>query len=88
MNLRTASLLALCTLLLVSPLPAFAQSSKDNALDLKPLLPPMRPFLPPNSSLTPGTVEGVSPSPYSSGPMYDSARQPLPAPGIRLTIPR
>jgi hypothetical protein len=83
-------LLTFAVALLVSfALPALAQTKKDSAwgepADLKPLMiPPVRPFLPPNSVLTPGpTSSGGS---YSSSPLNDPTRDQA-TPGLRLTIP-
>jgi hypothetical protein len=84
MNLK-ASLLALCVLL---PAPAPAQTQTDNRqIDLKPLLPPVLPPLPRNSTLAPGSTGTGSQSPYSDR-LYDSQSQSsAPAPGLRFSIP-
>ena len=91
MVMRTASLVALGVILLVSAAPsgANAQQKKDStsvwgeAVDLKPLMPlPMQPFLPPNSVLVPGPASGSQ----SSAPLYDPTRDQA-TPGLRLTIP-
>lgn len=91
MTLRT-SLLALGALACAC-VPALAQtatggeSAWGKPADLKPLLPPIiPPVLPPNSVLTPGSLGGEAPSPYSANPGYDAARA-APAPGLRITIP-
>ena len=91
MSLRKAVLLAFAvTLLVTSALAgAVAQTKKGSTwgepADLKPMmLPPVRPFLPPNSVLTPGpTSSGGS---YSSSPLNDPTRDQA-TPGLRLTIP-
>src|SRR5258708_1423939 len=91
MDPRTASLVALGVILLVSAAPSGtnAQAKKDSAgvwgeaVDLKPLvIPPVRPFLPPNSVLVPGSASGSQ----VSTPLYDPTRDPA-TPGLRLTIP-
>jgi hypothetical protein len=84
MNLK-ASLLALCVLL---PAPASAQTQTDNRqIDLKPLLPPVLPPLPRNSTLQPGSAATGSQSPYSDR-LYDAPSQSTaPAPGFRFSIP-
>jgi hypothetical protein len=83
----TAALLALCVLL---PAPAFAQNQTDNRqIDLKPLLPPILPPLPRNSTLGPGSTSLGAQSPYSDR-LYDSQSQSqssAPAPGVRFSIP-
>lgn len=66
---------------------ALAQQRKGSAwgeaADLKPLvIPPVRPFLPPNSVLVPGPASGSQ----VSTPLYDPARDQA-TPGLRLTIP-
>ena len=85
-----AALLALCIALpAIAGLDGAAAESKKSEwgdpVDLKPLMiPPVRPFLPPNSVLTPGpTNSGGS---YSSGPLNDPTRDQA-TPGLRLTIP-
>jgi hypothetical protein len=80
-----AALLALCVLV---PAPALAQSQTDNRqIDLKPLLPPVLPPLPRNSTLQPGSASPSSQSPYSDR-LYDPPSQSsAPAPGFRLSIP-
>jgi hypothetical protein len=78
-------LLALCVLL---PAPASAQTQTDNRqIDLKPLLPPVLPPLPRNSTLAPGSTGTGSQSPYAER-LYDSPSQSTaPAPGFRFSIP-
>ena len=91
MSLRNAVLLVFAVTLLVTSAfsSASAQTKKDSTwgepVDLKPMmLPPVRPFLPPNSVLTPGpTGSGGS---YSSSPLNDPTRDQA-TPGLRLTIP-
>jgi hypothetical protein len=85
-----AALLAFCIVLpAVAALDGTTAESKKSewgeAVDLKPLMiPPVRPFLPPNSVLTPGpTSSGGS---YSSSPLNDPTRDQA-TPGLRLTIP-
>jgi hypothetical protein len=88
-SLATAALLTLCIALPAAVDSALAQTKKDSTwgdpVDLKPMmLPPVRPFLPPNSILTPGSAS--SGSSYSSAPVYDGTRDQA-TPGLRLTIP-
>jgi hypothetical protein len=89
MSLRKAVLLAFGLALLVAlASTALAQTKKDSTwgepVDLKPLMPlPVRPFLPPNSIITPGPASSGS---YSSSPLNDTTRDQA-APGLRLTIP-
>src|SRR5258708_13411574 len=91
MDPRTASLVALGVILLVSAAPSGtnAQAKKDSAgvwgeaVDLKPLvIPPVRPFLPPNSVLVPGSASGsqVSTPPYDPTPAQATPR-------LRPTLP-
>jgi hypothetical protein len=88
-GLPKAALLALCIVLPAALAPtALAQTKKDSTwgepVDLKPLMiPPVRPFLPPNSVLTPGSASSGS---YSSGPLNETTRDQA-TPGLRLTIP-
>jgi hypothetical protein len=64
---------------------AQSKSTWGEPVDLKPMMPPpTRPFLPPNSVLTPGPAN--SGSTYSSAPVYDGTRDQA-TPGLRLTIP-
>jgi hypothetical protein len=68
--------------------PASAQTKKDSVwgepVDLKPLMPlPVRPFLPPNSIITPGSASSGS---YANGPLNDPTRDQA-TPGLRFTIP-
>jgi hypothetical protein len=91
MSLRKAVLLVFGVTLLVSCAlapTALAQTKKDSTwgepVDLKPLMPlPVRPFLPPNSIITPGSASSGS---YSSSPLNDTTRDQA-TPGLRLTIP-
>jgi hypothetical protein len=90
MDPRTASLVALGVILLVSAAPGDtnAQAKKDSAsvwgeaVDLKPLVIPVRPFLPPNSVLVPGSASGSQ----VLTPLHDPTRDQA-TPGLRLTIP-
>ena len=91
-ELRTAALVALGVVLLVSAAPSGsnAQQKKDNSTsmwgvdaDLKPLMPlPIQPFLPPNSSITAGSAG----SSQLQTPLFDPNRDQA-TPGLRLTIP-
>ena len=84
-----SSLLAAAILVLAGD--ALAQSQSESAwgkpADWKPLLPVIPPpLLPPNSSITPGSLGGEASSGYSPNSAYDAQRS-APAPGLRLTIP-
>jgi len=86
MSLSKCSLLAFCVALSVAAAGgALAQSKSDwgKAVDLKPLIIPVQPFVPPNSIITTGPALS---SPYSSGPLFDPTRDQA-TPGLRLTIP-
>jgi hypothetical protein len=87
--MRTLLLLATCAVIAAAPGPAFAQSQTDNRqFDLKPLLPPVLPPLPRNSTLAPGSTSIGSPSSPYSDRLYDSQSQSsAPAPGVRFSIP-
>jgi hypothetical protein len=92
MSLRNEILAVIAVTLLVAfahAPTALAQTKKDSTwgepVDLKPMmLPPVRPFLPPNSVLTPGPAS--SGGSYSSSPLNDPTRDQA-TPGLRLTIP-
>ena len=58
----------------------------DKPFDFKPLLPPVVP-VPPNSSVTSGSIGGTS-NPYTTAPLQSPTQAPTQsAPGMRLTIP-
>jgi hypothetical protein len=80
-----AALLAICVL---APASAPAQTQTDNRqIDLKPLLPPVLPPLPRNSTLQPGSASSSTQSPYADR-LYDAPSQSTaPAPGFRFSIP-
>jgi hypothetical protein len=91
MDSRTAALVGLGVILLLSAAPSGsnAQTKKDSAsiwgeaVDLKPLvIPPVQPFLPPNSVLVPGAASGSQ----VQTPLFDPTRDQA-TPGLRLTIP-
>ena len=88
MSLSKLSLLALGIAMLGAPAPASAQGQQtDKPFNFKPLLPPVVP-VPPNSSVTSGSVGG-SQNPYTTAPLQ-SPTQPSAtqtAPGMRFTIP-
>jgi hypothetical protein len=88
MSLAKALLTTLCVLLPAAPEAALAQTQTDKReIDLKPLLPPVLPPLPRNSTLTPGSTGTGSQSPYADR-LYDSpAQSTAPAPGFRFSIP-
>ena len=90
MSVRKCVLLVFAvTLLAAAPFDAAsAQAKKDSTwgepVDLKPLMPlPVRPFLPSNSIITPGSASSGS---YSGNPLNDPTRDQA-TPGLRLTIP-
>lgn len=77
--------LGLVVLAATAPETAIAQQT-DKPFDFKPLLPPVAP-LPPNSSVTSGSVGGTS-NPYTTAPLQSPTQVPTqPAPGMRFTIP-
>ena len=90
MSLLRYSLLALCIVLFgaIAPGGANAQADRwDTPIDLKTLIPPVLPPLPPNSQLNPGTVGGTK-DPYTTAPLQNPTQSPTqPAPGIRFSIP-
>jgi hypothetical protein len=82
-----AALLALCALLSAPALAQTQTQSDHRQIDLKPLLPPILPPLPRNSTLAPGSASPSSQSPYSDR-LYDSPSQSTaPTPGLRFSIP-
>ena len=96
MILPKIALLALCAAVLASVADGAGAQTQSGIqsdtwgkpADLKWLLPPVipPPLLPPNSTLTPGSLGGDAPSSYSPNSAYDAQRS-APAPGLRLTIP-
>ena len=87
MSLPKISLLVLSFVFLgaMAPTDGHAQQT-DRPFDFKPLLPPVAP-LPPNSSVTSGSVGGTQ-DPYTTAPLQRPAQTPSQsAPGMRLTIP-
>ena len=77
--------LSLIAIAVTTPEGAVAQQT-DKPFDFKPLLPPVAP-LPPNSSVTSGSVGGTS-NPYTTAPLQSPTQTPSqPAPGMRFTIP-
>jgi hypothetical protein len=88
MELSRHALLGIGMFLLgtLAPDGAFAQADKwDKPIDLKPLIPPVLPPLPPNSQLSPGAVGGMTP--YSNAPTQSQSSTSQPAPGIKFTVP-
>ena len=90
--MSNVSLLALCILAAAVAVPqgALAQATKSDPppVDFKPLISPVLPplLLPPNSTISPGSISGDPVTPYSATPGYDNTRS-APTPGLRLTIP-
>jgi hypothetical protein len=87
MSLPKISLLVLSVIVLgaIAPTAGHAQQT-DKPFDFKPLIPPVAP-LPPNSSVTSGSVGGTQ-DPYTTAPLQRPAQTPSQsAPGMRLTIP-
>lgn len=85
--MRAVIVLMLCLL----ATPAIAQTTTEadkRQIDLKPLLPPVLPPLPRNSTLAPGSTSPSAQSPYSER-LYDSPSSSSgnSAPGFRLSIP-
>ena len=76
-------------LAMAAPLGGGAAAEEAKPFDFKPLLPPVLPPLPPNSSLQSGAVGGA-PSPYTTAPLQNPQQQSptQSAPGIRFSIPR
>jgi len=86
-SLPKISLLALSIAFLgaLGPTGSHAQQT-DKPFDFKPLLPPVAP-LPPNTSVTSGSVGGAQ-NPYTTAPLQSPTQTPSQsAPGMRLTIP-
>jgi hypothetical protein len=85
MSLARLSLLALCITLAATGVPGNASAQDDKPFDLKPLIPPILPPLPPNSQVTSGSLTAT--------PMPGTANTPSPqaptqsAPGFRFSIP-
>ncbi len=87
MSLPKILLLALSVVVLGAiPLTAGHAQQTDKPFDFKPLLPPVAP-LPPNSSVTSGSVGGTQ-DPYTTAPLQRPTQTPSQsAPGMRLSIP-
>jgi hypothetical protein len=82
------SLLALCIVLAGALAPGGALAEEAKPFDFKPLVPPVLPPLPPNSTLQSGSVGGQQ-TPYTTAPLQ-SPQQQAPtqsAPGIRFSVP-
>jgi hypothetical protein len=87
MSLPKISLFVLSVVFLgtIAPTSGHAQQT-DKPFDFKPLLPPVAP-LPPNSSVTSGSVGGTQ-DPYTTAPLQRPAQTPSQsAPGMRFSIP-
>ena len=87
MRLPGLSLLALCVVAagVVAP-GAGAQAQEPKPFDFKPLVPPVLPPLPPNSTLQSGSVGGTQ-TPYTTAPLQNPANAPTQtAPGVRFSI--
>jgi len=87
MSLPKISLLVLSIVCLGAIAPTGGQAQQtDKPFDFKPLIPPVAP-LPPNSSVTSGSVGGTQ-NPYTTAPLQSPTQAPSQsAPGMRLTIP-
>jgi hypothetical protein len=87
--MRAATVFGLMLCALVVPASAQTTTEQDKRqIDLKPLLPPVLPPLPRNSTLQPGAAGTSAPSPYSER-LYDSqSSSGSSAPGFRFSIPR
>ena len=87
MGLPKFSLLVLSLIAIAATAPDAARAQQtDKPFDFKPLLPPVAP-LPPNSSVTSGSIGGTS-NPYTTAPLQSPTQAPTqPAPGMRFTIP-
>jgi hypothetical protein len=87
MSLPKISLLVLSVVVLGAiPLADGRAQQTDKPFDFKPLIPPVAP-LPPNSSVTSGSVGGTQ-NPYTTAPLQSPTQTPSQsAPGMRLTIP-
>jgi hypothetical protein len=87
MSLPKISLLVLSVVVLGAiPLADGRTQQADKPFDFKPLIPPVAP-LPPNSSVTSGSVGGTQ-NPYTTAPLQSPTQTPSQsAPGMRLTIP-
>ncbi len=87
MSLPKILLLALSVIVLgaIAPTGGRAQQT-DKPFDFKPLIPPVAP-LPPNSSVTSGSVGGTQ-NPYTTAPLQSPTQTPSQsAPGMRFSIP-
>jgi len=87
MSLPKISLLVLSVVVLGAiPLASGQAQQTDKPFDFKPLLPPVAP-LPPNSSVTSGSVGGTQ-DPYTTAPLQRPTQTPSQsAPGMRFSIP-
>jgi len=87
MSLPKISLLVLSVIVLAAMAPTGGHAQQtDKPFDFKPLIPPVAP-LPPNSSVTSGSVGGTQ-NPYTTAPLQSPTQTPSQsAPGMRLTIP-
>jgi len=87
MSLPKISLLVLSVIVLAAMAPTGGHAQQtDKPFDFKPLIPPVAP-LPPNTSVTSGSVGGTQ-NPYTTAPLQSPTQTPSQsAPGMRLTIP-
>jgi hypothetical protein len=86
--MRAATVFSLMLCVLAAP--ALAQTTTEadkRTIDLKPLLPPVLPPLPRNSTLAPGATGAGSQSPYSDRLYDSSSSSSSSAPGLRFSIP-
>jgi hypothetical protein len=83
---KKISLLVLSVIVLGAIAPTGGHAQTDKPFDFKPLIPPVAP-LPPNTSVTSGSVGGTQ-NPYTTAPLQSPTQTPSQsAPGMRLTIP-
>lgn len=87
MSLPKMSLLVLSVVVLGAMVPSGGHAQQtDKPFDFKPLIPPVAP-LPPNSSVTSGSIGGTQ-NPYTTAPLQSPTQAPTQsAPGMRFSIP-
>jgi hypothetical protein len=85
MKLAKLSLLALALALAGAFVPQYTRAEEAKPFDFKPLVPPVFP-VPPNSSITSGSVGGSTVPGSNTPPVSNTQTNTPPAPGMRLTI--